>query len=253
MNKEKQIKTGAFYTPKHIVDEAHKMISENLGADWKEKYVVWDPAWGTGNLTRDYKFKELYVSTLEQCDIDTANQMGYNPEAIKFQFDFLNDDDSKLPQSLQDAINSGKEILFLINPPYVANTGFHLDNKNLTKTKTRLEMEKLKIKQASKNLFSQFIFKISEYKKINKNILMVVMCPPIYLSGSSFKNFRKYFFDIFGFETGFLFQASNFEGLSNDWGISCSLYKEPNGKKNYFEFHIYEKPPDEAYPGAKTK
>ena len=49
------------------------------GEDWKEKYVVWDPAWGTGNLTRDYKFKELYVSTLGYSDIQTAEQMGYNP------------------------------------------------------------------------------------------------------------------------------------------------------------------------------
>ena len=50
---------GEFFTPTIWVDEAHKMISEQFGEDWKEKYVVWDPAWGTGNLTRDYKFKEL--------------------------------------------------------------------------------------------------------------------------------------------------------------------------------------------------
>jgi hypothetical protein len=109
---------GEFFTPTPFVDLAHKYIADTFGEDWKEKYIVWDPAWGTGNLTRDYKFKELYCSTLEATDIHTANQMGYNPEAVKFQFDFLNDDDYKLPQGLQDAINSGKEILFLINPPY---------------------------------------------------------------------------------------------------------------------------------------
>ena len=111
---EKQRRLGEFFTPTIWVDEAHKMISENLGADWKEKYVVWDPAWGTGNLTRDYKFKELYCSTIEASNIHSANQMGYNPEATKFQFDFLNEEDSALPKPLQDAINSGKEILFLI-------------------------------------------------------------------------------------------------------------------------------------------
>ena len=70
------------------------------------------------NLTRDYKFNELYCSTLEQSDIDTANQMGYNMEATKFQYDFLNGDYDVLPERLRTAIDSGKEILFLINPPY---------------------------------------------------------------------------------------------------------------------------------------
>jgi hypothetical protein len=38
-----------------------------------------------------------------------------------FQFDFLNDDFSKLPQSLQDIINDegkGKKLIIYINPPY---------------------------------------------------------------------------------------------------------------------------------------
>jgi hypothetical protein len=38
-----------------------------------------------------------------------------------FQFDFLNDDFSKLPQSLQDIINDEekrKKLIIYINPPY---------------------------------------------------------------------------------------------------------------------------------------
>ena len=53
-------RTGAFFTPAIWVDEAHKMIAEQFSEDWKEKYVVWDCSCGTLNLTRDYKFKELY-------------------------------------------------------------------------------------------------------------------------------------------------------------------------------------------------
>ena len=66
------------------------------------------------NLTRDYKFKELYCSTIEESDLKTAEQMKYNPEAVKFQYDFLNDGivdgkidiegDVKLPQGLKDAL-----------------------------------------------------------------------------------------------------------------------------------------------------
>lgn len=81
---------GDFYTPTIWVDEAHKLMDKNLGDNWREEYMVWDCAWGTGNLTRDYEFSDLYCSTLIQEDLDTASR--YNPLACKFQYDFLNDD-----------------------------------------------------------------------------------------------------------------------------------------------------------------
>ena len=115
---ETRRKQGEFYTPTIWVNEAHKMIEEQFGIDWKEKYVVWDPACGTGNLTRDYNFRELYCSTLNKSDTDIIEQSGYNPEAVKFQFDFLNDPDDKLPKSLKSALKAGKKILVLMNPPY---------------------------------------------------------------------------------------------------------------------------------------
>lgn len=92
---------GQFYTPTLFVDYAHKMISEALGDDWKEQYVVFDSACGTGNLTKDYRFKELYCSTLEDAELEIGKVN--NPEAIKFQYDFLNDDLEKLPKGLLEA------------------------------------------------------------------------------------------------------------------------------------------------------
>lgn len=81
---------GEFYTPTEWVLEAHKMIEDIFGPNWKDEYVVWDNSWGTGNLTRDFKFKELYCSTLKYEDLKIGQH--YNPEAVKFQYDFLNDD-----------------------------------------------------------------------------------------------------------------------------------------------------------------
>lgn len=119
----KRRKNGEFFTPTLFTDYAHKMLSEELGEDWKEKYIVWDCCWGTGNLTRDYRFKELYASTLEQAELDCGNR--YNPEATKFVFDFLNDDinflgvsSGKLPEKLYKALEDKKPTVFFINPPY---------------------------------------------------------------------------------------------------------------------------------------
>lgn len=81
---------GDFYTPSIWVDEAHKLLDKNLGENWRDEYMVWDCAWGTGNPTRDYQFADLYCSTLQQEDLNIATR--YNKNATKFQYDFLNDD-----------------------------------------------------------------------------------------------------------------------------------------------------------------
>ena len=76
---------GEFPTPKIWADKAHEYIEKSLGKTWKEDHVVWDCCCGESNLTKDYKFKELYCSTLNHKDLDSV----YNCE--KFQYDFLND------------------------------------------------------------------------------------------------------------------------------------------------------------------
>ena len=81
---------GDFYTPTVWVDEAHKLLDKNLGENWRDEYMVWDCAWGTGNLTRDYSFADLYCSTLNQEEMNIGAR--YNKSAVKFQYDFLNDD-----------------------------------------------------------------------------------------------------------------------------------------------------------------
>lgn len=103
---------GDFYTPSIWVDEAHKLLDKNLGENWRDEYMVWDCAWGTGNLTRDYQFNDLYCSTLQQEDLNIATR--YNKNAVKFQYDFLNDDVEEMesiktefarPLQFKDGIN----------------------------------------------------------------------------------------------------------------------------------------------------
>ena len=148
---------GDFYTPTIWVNEAHKLISKHLGNNWRNEYMVWDCACGTMNLTRDYKFKDLYASTLIEGDLTLAGK--YNTNATKFQYDFLNDDVDifeelarrkalngsisvadfmelcpklyvSAPSLIQGLLN-GKKLLFLINPPY----GTAGNNKCTSETK----------------------------------------------------------------------------------------------------------------------
>lgn len=221
-------KQGEFFTPAIWVDKAHEYVASVFGEDWKEKYVVWDPAWGTGNLTRDYKFKELYVSTLNQSDIDTANQMGYNTEAVKFQYDFLNDDYEKLPTGLKRAIEEGKDIIVLMNPPYatvndfknIVNDGGSSKNE-VENTKVKISMNEEKMGMSVKNLYSQFIYRITKLGKMN----IAVFSKPLMFSGIDFEIFRNKTLNQFTFEKGFIFKASEFDDVSTKWGVSFSILK----------------------------
>ena len=225
-------KQGEFFTPAIWVDKAHEYIASVYGEDWKEKYIVWDPAWGTGNLTRDYKFKELYVSTLNQSDIDTANQMGYNPEAVKFQYDFLNDDYEKLPVGLRNAIEGGKEIIVLMNPPYATSSNFgETAKKDASKTVQNALMISEGWGKSAQNLYAQFLFRITKLNDSKKNIKICLFSPSLFLTGTSFVNFRKKFLSQYGFEKGFLFEAKNFSEVSEDWGVNFICFNNIQNTK----------------------
>lgn len=228
---------GEFYTPTLWVDEAHKMISEAFGDSWKDEYIVWDCSCGTGNLTRDYIFRELYCSTLEQSDIDTINQMGYNKNAVKFQFDFLNEPifdnaliglKTKVPPTLQQALIDGKKVLFLINPPYATANNMGTkegDHKaGCSDTKIGLDMKENGWGKASQNLYAQFMYRVSELN-IDSNVQLSIFCPSLYKTGESYNNFRKEFYKKFRYDRGMIFNASHFSDTANTWGIDFSIWK----------------------------
>jgi hypothetical protein len=189
------------------------------------------------NLTRDYKFNELYCSTLEQSDIDTANQMGYNTEATKFQYDFLNGDYNVLPEGLRTAIDSGKEILFLINPPYAAATNMGTEEGDSKEGVAKTKMNTLMINdgwgKSAQNLYTQFLYRITEFQKVNKNIKIGLFSPPLFLSGESFKDCRNKFLPLFKYEKGFLFEASHFSDVAKGWGISFTIFDSGSNSSDF--------------------
>jgi len=226
-------RTGAFFTPAIWVDEAHKMIAEQFSEDWKEKYVVWDCSCGTLNLTRDYKFKELYCSTLEQSDLDIADKAGYNPEAIKFQFDFLNDSEDKLPEGLKKALAENKPIIFFNNPPYGtsgASQAGGINKKGVSNTIINKKMLEKKLGQSCRQLYAQFLYKI----KLIVQTYNLTQCGmgtftmPTFLAGESYNKFRPELFKTFSFKDGMFFQASHFSDVSNTWGIIFTIFKSEN-------------------------
>lgn len=216
---------GEFYTPTLFVDYAHKMIAEQFGEDWKEKYVVWDNCSGTKNLTRDYYFKELYCSTLENAELAISDK--YNREGVSFQFDFLNDSLDKLPQGLKSALEENKPIIFFLNPPYATANNFGETSKEgVAKTMINEQMIKDKIGKSAQNLYAQFLYRILLIKKEYNltNVHIALFSPTLYLSGGSWNGFRSVWLNEFEFSKGCTFNAGHFANVASNWGIAFSIW-----------------------------
>lgn len=230
---------GEFYTPTHFVDRAHDMLTSVLGEGWREDRVVWDNCWGTGNLTRDYRFGELYASTLEPGELKIGER--YNREAVKFVFDFLNDpledsltEVSAIPAGLRRALEENRPIVWLLNPPY-GRSGTDADGakgkkgiaKGAALTKVNAEMKRDDIGACSANLYSQFLYrilKITERYHLT-DVTIGLFCKPNYLTGETFAKFRDKFLSAFRYEGGMLFNAGYFSGVSSAWGIDFTVWR----------------------------
>jgi len=237
--------TGTFYTPDLFVEEAHRYIEKEFGINWKEDYIVFDNSAGGFNLTKNHKFKELYCSTLEHEDIDKAIANNINPEAVKFQFDFLNDDIDKLPDGLKEAINSNKKIIIFMNPPYAAASTMKFKDvntntkKGVCKTIVNQEMLKEKWGGAS-NLYTQFIYRCFKLNELNNNIELCFFVKTNYKTGPSFKNFRKNFYSKYQFKSGFVFNAKYFAGCSSDWSVDFSIWRNGVETRDELESDIVD-------------
>jgi hypothetical protein len=234
IKKEERVANGIFYTPLNIVDETYKYLDNALGVNWKKRYTVWDSACGKGNLTKQYEIDNLFLSTLEKTDLDFIEESNYNENAIKFQFDFLNDDLDKAPKELLKKLKDNKPILFLINPPYA-------NNKNTNYSK------KMKEEEYSHYVYRlthfQFLYRILDIKKKYKltNISICFIAPLSFLSKKTFRKFREDIFSEFKLEKSFVFDAKEFNVKHGNWLIGTTILNSGSRENiDAFEFDIYK-------------
>jgi hypothetical protein len=223
---------GAYFTPCLWVDEAVKMLDFHVGSKWKDEYVVWDCAAGTGNLTADYNFKNLYVSTINKEEMDIQLQNKVNENAIDiFQYDFLSEEGiDNVPTSLKKCFEDGKKVMFFINPPYGTAKNGNAKKGNNKKGIAKTELNKVMLKDgmgsSSQQLYAQFLYKIYLLnKKYKNNIAIGFFSPPLFLTGEHFLEFRKSFLASFDYKYGMLFQASEFADVKQQWGIGFTIWK----------------------------
>ena len=245
---------GEFFTPTIWVNETHRQIKEVLGENWSSEYIVWDCAWGTGNLTRDHPFDKLYCSTINELDLELGQK--YNKNACKFIYDFLNDDEGllvgkkeknmKLPKSLYKSLLNNEKILFYINPPFGegsnGKTRDKKDKKGISNTKVKKKMVLEGLNNSSQQLYIQFLYRILKIKKVFSldNVSIAIFTPMLFLSGERGENFRKVFFQNFKYEKGIAFKASNFSDVSKEWAVLFSIWTSGKQQKEEFKIDLKE-------------
>lgn len=236
IERQERSKTGSYYTSQNIVSAVHSIMIQEFGANWYNEYIVYDSAAGTNNLTRDYKFKNLYTSTLEQQELEASKM--YNKEAIKFRYDFINDTNNELQISLIKKFKNNEKIIFFINPPYKKL-------KENLKTQIGHEMNLRGLGVSSEQLITQFLYRILKLKeKYNLTNVHIAMLSDInFMQRPGYKSFRDIFLEEFEFRRGAIFDSKNFEGVSGNWPVSFNIWNIKNNNnvsKNYFKHELIE-------------
>jgi len=188
---------GAFFTPRIWVELSQKYLTDYLGKDWQDEYFIWDCAAGTGNLLAGLTNKyNIFASTLDQADINVIHErIEHGANLLKshvFQFDFLNDDFSNLPQSLLDVINSEKKrkkLIIYINPPYaeVSSVG-NKGKSGVNQSRTHSKYNKI-LGTAGREIYSQFLIRI--YSELEGATIAEFSKLKV-LQGSAFITLRNY-------------------------------------------------------------
>ena len=230
---------GAYYTPLHVVDRAYDLLAQTLGKNWQRDYVVWDPCCGVGNLeTKHGNARNVFMSTLDQADVDVMKAAKTCRAATRFQYDFLNDDvaengeldytlSQKLPPPLLEAIADAKagrkKFLILMNPPYAeAGSTIGKDGKTaVAKTKVAGTLMGAGYGKATNELFTQFIVRVS--KEI-PNAVVAMFSTLKYVNSTNFEKFReRWRAEYLG---GFVVHSQAFDGLKGNFPIGFLIWRQ---------------------------
>jgi len=227
---------GAFFTPRIWVELSQKYLTDYFGENWQEEYYVWDCAAGTGNLLAGLTNKyNIYASTLDQADVKVIHdRIEHGANLLKnhvFQFDFLNDDFTKLPQSLQDIINDEnkrKRLIIYINPPYAEGDNVRgIGRKDVHVSKIHSKYQTL-MGKASSEMFAQFFTRI--YQEIPNSVLAEFSKLKI-LQAPNYSDFRNFFRA--KLEKFFVVPADTFDNVKGDFPIGFFIWD--TAKNEIFE------------------
>lgn len=255
--------TGEFYTPVDFAAKALIYLERTVGKEWWKsgEYRFWDMAAGTGNLEFELPSSALpycYISTLEAEDAKYCQKIF--PAATCFQYDYLADDipalagqmtfgqTRKMPPNLvADLANPNLKWIIFINPPFAtANT---VSGETGKKSKDTVSMTTLRewmntegYGEASRELFTQFLFRISKEFK-DKAAHLCMFSKVKYINSNNDQKIRDGFFQ-YAYERGFIFPIKCFYGATGNFPVGFliwNLAKHKHLKEQQITIDVFDK------------
>ncbi len=231
---------GSFFTPQIWVELSQKYLTDVLGENWQDDYTVWDCAAGTGNLLTGLTNKyNIWASTLDKQDVEVMKDRIKNGanllEDHVFQFDFLNDDFTKLPKALQIIVNDPekrKKLVMYINPPYAEagdtkqRSGSGKNKENVSnRTVIHKKYSEIIKDYAKRELFIQFFTRI--YEEMH-GVVLAEFSKLKMLQAPYFSDYRKYF--LAKLDSIFVVPANSFDNVKGSFPIGFFIWdtKTPN-------------------------
>lgn len=224
---------GSFFTPQKWVEKAQEYLASVLGENWQDEYIVWDCCAGTGNLETGLVNKyNIWVSTLDKSDVDVMMERIANGANLLtshvFQFDFLNDDFTNLPDGLKEIINNPekrRKLVIFINPPYAEHGNARQSsgtgrNKSKVATGTVVYAKSQKtIGTGARELYIQFLYRI--YTEIPDCVIGNFSTLKI-LIAQNFEKFRHVF--LAKLQKLFVVPAYTFDNVNGEFPIGFFVW-----------------------------
>jgi len=91
---------------------------------------------------------------------------------------------------------------------------------------------------SARQLYCQFMYKISILQKNYNNSFIGLFSPPIWMTSSTEHIFRNKFYNNFCFKDGMIFKAGHFADVKSQWGISFSIWENKNQLEKNIVFSI---------------
>jgi hypothetical protein len=267
INPEYAKQHGIFFTDINLSKFALWFVHENFEKKLSDKYIVFDPAGGSGNLVTSWRghLKHKIVSELQPDLLRTIERrmrltVEEDDELLQAGFTIIpktteNKGLNFLDRSAAEYLGELKRVLaeknlsldkpiaFLLNPPY-KNTDERKEAREKTDSEYTIDKDILALtgEDAGKERYLAFLGQIINIAKVqnaeNKNLLplLMIFTPTSWLiPRPTYTNFRKQFDKYFKYENGFIITSKEFFKLDGKWPLAFTIWtfnQNEKGNKN---------------------
>ena len=252
INPEYARQHGIFFTDINLSKFALWFVHHYFEKKLSEKYVVLDPAGGSGNLVTSWKghLKHKIVSELQPDLLKTIERrMQLDPEELQAGFtiipktsdgvglNFLDISGEEYLQRLEKELNLknlsiDKPLAFLLNPPY-KNTDENVTEREKADAQYDIHQSILELTgaDAGRERYLAFLAQILNICKAQvkahpefKPVVMIFTPTSWLIPRPTYVSFREIFDKYFKFENGFIVTGKEFFKLPGKWPLSFSIW-----------------------------